>query len=270
MLNFDPNQKKDGVNECIIATCNNIVFSYDLWLLDILSEHYSRIEEDDFDWAVSEITKILEYNSAIPFTVTVSDKKKLIIVPKDGGMFNPELANNMFIYLKTNIVFGHILAKILKKYEKLCYTTTPTHINPNSTNFLRGRYNYFVFVEKNLVDDERILRNIFGVGELQGFKNTKEDIIKAFMDMTGNMTTKAQIFFLSDNFWIDIDLFNDIVNLGIDSSPVFNYVDMSGKVILETPDNIKQFKNFEEALKRDTVDPNVPSFSLGKLWDVGK
>lgn len=268
MYDFDPHKKKEGINECVVATCNNVVFSYDLWLLDILSEHYYRIEEEDFDWAVSEIEKVLQFNNIIPCTLSVNEFKKLRIVPKDGGVFNPNTINNIFIYYKEPVVFGYILRRFLTKYKDLCYSTIPSYINPNARNYVIGKYNYFLFVKDNLVDDELILSNIFGVGNIQGFYNEKESILKALGNMTDNGTVDAELFFLSDVFWIEMDLYDDMVKLGIVEHPILNMVNISGKLILETPKNIELFKNFKEMVEKDNGKTEISSFSLSKFWDV--
>lgn len=253
--------------QTILTTVNNVVFSYDLWCLDILGDNFRRIKEDDFNRLLSSIVKKLEFFLAIPYTVKVNEYNKLVLVPKESSIFIPEDINKNFIYLKPSCIFAEELKFLLEEYENLCYATLPSYINKNIENYLDDENNYFLVFKDTLVDDERILRNFLG-NNINVFECTKEGIFK-YLDkyLANNKIPNAH--FISDNFWVELGLFDIIEKEGLQNDERISKLMMSGKSILYTPDNKGIFDALEEALKDDkNKDIDISGFGVSRLWDL--
>lgn len=253
--------------QTILTTVNNVVFSYDLWCLDILGDNFRRIKEDDFNRLLSSIVKKLEFFLAIPYTVKVNEFKKLVLVPKESSIFIPSDINKNFIYLKPSIMFGEELKFLLEEYENMCYATIPSFINKNIENYLDNENNYFLIFKNNLVDDERILRNFLG-HNIKVFECTKEGLFK-YLDRYLSNDKIPNAHFISDNFWVELSIFNIIEKENLQNDNRIDKFIMSGKSILYTPDNKGMFDALEKALNEEgNKDIDISGFGVSKLWDL--
>ena len=199
--------------QSIISTVNNVIFSYDLWCLDILSENARRIKSEDFDNLLTSIIEKLEHSLITPYTVRVDSMNKITLMPKEGGVFMPEDIVKNFIYLKPSILFGDELRFLVKKYRALSYATTPSSVNFNAENFVADACNYFFIIKDNLIDDERILRNMFG-NAIKTFDDTKEGLEK-YLNFFTKDGYNVETYLISDYFWIDMFIFDIIEKNGM-------------------------------------------------------
>lgn len=262
----------EGINEerkvrqSVVSTVNNVIFSYDLWCLDILSENARRIKSEDFDNLLASIIEKLEHTLVVPYTVKVDpDTNRITLVPKESGIFMPNDVNKNFIYMKPSIMFGDELRFLIKNYKALCYATAPSSVNFNAENFVTDACNYFFVMKDNLIDDERVLRNIFG-NAIKTFNNTKEGLEK-YLNFFIDDDYDVEMFLISDYFWVDMILFDVIEENNMMNDPRINRMYNKGKAILYTPENKDIYDKFKEAFDKDNGNNPISSFSLTKLWD---
>ena len=251
--------------QSIISTVNNVIFSYDLWCLDILSENARRIKSEDFDNLLTSIIEKLEHSLITPYTVRVDSMNKITLMPKEGGVFMPEDIVKNFIYLKPSILFRDELRFLVKKYRALSYATTPSSVNFNAENFVADACNYFFIIKDNLIDDERILRNMFG-NAIKTFDDTKEGLEK-YLNFFTKDGYNIETYLISDYFWIDMFIFDIIEKNGMIDDPRVRMMYNKGKSILYTPENKEIYDKFKEAYEKDNGATPISSFSLVKLWD---
>ena len=237
------------VKSSIISTVNNVIFSYDLWCLDILSDNARRIKSEDFDNLLTSIVEKLEHSLITPYTVRV--------MPQD--------IKNNFMYFKPSILFADELRFLIKHYKNLSYATIPSSVNLNAESIITDENNYFFIMKDNLIDDERILRNIFG-NNIRSFNNTKEGLIK-YLDKFCSGDLGVEIFLISDYFWIDVLLYELIIESGLENDYRVAKMVNTGKSILYTPENKKLYDDFKKAYLAEEGKLPVASFSLSKLWD---
>ena len=253
------------VKSSIVSTVNNVVFSYDLWCLDILSDNARRIKSQDFDNLLTSIVEKLEHSLITPYTIRVDSMNRISLMPKEGGMFIPQDIKNNFIYFKPSILFADELRFLIKHYKNLSYATIPSSVNLNAESIISDENNYFFIMKDNLIDDERILRNMFG-NNIRTFNDTKEGISK-YLDFFCKGELGVETFLISDYFWIDILIYQLIVDSGmVDDYRVKKMINV-GKSILFTPENKKIYDDFKKAYLADEGKNPVASFSLSKLWD---
>ena len=252
--------------QTILTTVNNVVFSYDLWCLDILSNNSRRIKEDDFNRLLSSMVKKLEFFLAVPYTIKVNDLNKLVLVPKESSIFIPEDVYKNFIYLKPSVLFGEELTFLLKEYENLCYATPPSFINDNVQNYLDDENNYFLIFKDNPIDDERILRNILG-NDIKIFECTKKGLFK-YLDKYISENKTPNAYFISDSFWIELAIYDIIENENLQEDEKVSKFMMIGKSILYTPENKETYDDLVKVLNEEkdgSID--ISGFGIAKLWD---
>lgn len=253
------------VKSSIISTVNNVIFSYDLWCLDILSDNARRIKSEDFDNLLTSIVEKLEHSLITPYTVRVDSMNRISLMPKEGGMFMPQDIKNNFMYFKPSILFADELRFLIKHYKNLSYATIPSSVNLNAESIITDENNYFFIMKDNLIDDERILRNIFG-NNIRAFNNTKEGLIK-YLDKFCSGDLGVEVFLISDYFWIDVLLYELIIESGMENDYRVAKMVNTGKSILYTPENKKLYDDFKKAYLAEEGKLPVASFSLSKLWD---
>ncbi len=155
---------------------------------------------------------------------------------------------------------------MLLNYPELCYSTNPSNINPNSLTYIYGEYNYIYCFKDNLVDDERILRGLYGNNIAKIFYDKKEDYLSFINSCTNKGENKADLVIVSDNFWIDMKIGEEMIEIENETSFIGN-LNYSAKLILDNPVNRSKFDKFKKMVVENKDNIDVGTFSLSRLWD---
>jgi hypothetical protein len=158
--------------------CNDIIFSRDLHVIDVLTQRKNEIDINDWNKWRDDVFKIIN-NPRISPLVGIVENEDGISLYNYGG----ETANifKIFIHSKANsFILQKVAIEIRDKYRELWKSTIPSKPNIILSDILES-YNSFIVVE-DMFDDMSIIGNIINtteyVSKIINFKNIKEFILK--------------------------------------------------------------------------------------------
>lgn len=158
--------------------CNDVIFSRDLHVIDILNQNKESMKSDEWNKWRDDIFKIIN-NPRISPLVGIKETDfglELFTYNNDDGN-----VIRMFIHGKANsFILQKVALEIRDKYKNLWKSTIPTKPNP-IINDIIDSFNGFIVVEDQY-DDMNILGHIINtteyVSKIINFKNVKEFILK--------------------------------------------------------------------------------------------
>lgn len=158
--------------------CNDVIFSRDLHVIDILNQNKESMKLDEWNKWRDDVFKIIN-NPRISPLVGIKETDfglELFTYNNDDGN-----VIRMFIHGKANsFILQKVALEIRDKYKILWKSTIPTKPNP-IINDIIDSFNGFIVVEDQY-DDMNILGHIINtteyVSKIINFKNVKEFIMK--------------------------------------------------------------------------------------------
>lgn len=158
--------------------CNDVIFSRDLHVIDILNQNKESMKLDEWNKWRDDVFKIIN-NPRISPLVGIKETDfglELFTYNNDDGN-----VIRMFIHGKANsFILQKVALEIRDKYKNLWKSTIPTKPNP-IINDIIDSFNGFIVVEDQY-DDMNILGHIINtteyVSKIINFKNVKEFILK--------------------------------------------------------------------------------------------
>ena len=158
--------------------CNDIIFSRDLHVIDVLTQRKNEIDINDWNKWRDDVFKIINNPRISPLVGIVENEDGISLYNYSG-----ETANifKIFIHSKANsFILQKVAIEIRDKYRELWKSTIPSKPNIILSDILES-YNSFIVVE-DMFDDMSIIGNIINtteyVSKIINFKNIKEFILK--------------------------------------------------------------------------------------------
>ena len=157
--------------------CNDVIFSRDIHVLDVLTQHKDDIKEEDWNKWKNDIFKIIN-NPRISPLVGIRETEFGLELFTYNNSVN---VVKTFIHSKANsFILQNVAIEIRDKYKNVWKNTIPSKPNVIINDIIES-FNSFIIVE-DMFDDLEILGNIINITEyvskIINFKNIKEFIMK--------------------------------------------------------------------------------------------